>query len=208
MKYDDLRDVNAEIKTIGISRYDKDKKATVTTQYAEVKERVKAFRKLFPEGFIRTSIVELTDARAVMKAEAGYFDENHNPIVLATGTAFEVKSGAVNSNSYIENCESSATGRCLGFLGIGIDTAIASAEEVNNEIAQQNDREIAEEVKKAEAATIDESKVAVLTQKLVEANIPMEKVFKLYKVNSLAGMTAKQWDNAMKNIENIKKAEV
>ena len=51
-------------------------------------------------------------------------------------------------------------------------------------------------------------KVKVLTQKLVEANIPMEKVFKLYKVNSLADLTVKKWQNAMDNIDKIKQIEV
>jgi hypothetical protein len=44
----------------------------------------------------------------------------------------------INSTSFIENCETSAVGRCLGMLGIGIDTSIASYEEVANAIEQQN----------------------------------------------------------------------
>jgi hypothetical protein len=44
----------------------------------------------------------------------------------------------VNKTSYIENCETSAWGRALGNLGIGIDASIASAEEVITAIAQQN----------------------------------------------------------------------
>ena len=216
MKYDDLKNVNAEIKTIGISRYDKEKKATVTTQYAEVKERVKAFRKLFPEGFITTSIVELTDTRAVMKAEAGYFDENHNPIVLATGTAFEVKSGVVNTQSYVENCESSAVGRCLGMLGIGIDTAIASADEMQNRgaiaeapAAEESDspQEEKKVVDDAKQNVIDEAKVKVLTQALAKMEIPMDKVLRLYKVDSLAVMKMYQWNHCMQNLEKIKNIE-
>lgn len=220
MKYDDLKGVNAEIKTIGISRYDKEKKATVTTQYAEVKERVKAFRKLFPEGFITTSIIELTDTRVVMKAEAGFFDENHNPIVpivLATGTAFEVKSGVVNSQSYIENCESSAVGRCLGMLGIGIDTAIASADEMQNrgavaeEPAAEGNTPPQEEKKVVEDArqnVIDEAKVKVLMQALAKTGIPLDKVLRLYKVESLAVMKMYQWNHCMQNLEKIKDVEV
>jgi hypothetical protein len=44
----------------------------------------------------------------------------------------------INKTSYIENGESSAWGRCLANLGIGIETSIASAEEVDMAIAKQN----------------------------------------------------------------------
>ena len=44
----------------------------------------------------------------------------------------------INKTSYIENCESSAWGRCLGNLGIGIETSIATADEVAMAIAKQN----------------------------------------------------------------------
>jgi len=58
--------------------------------------------------------------------------------VLATGHAFEKKASTfINQTSYIENCETSAVGRALGILGIGVDTAIASAEEVATAQANQ-----------------------------------------------------------------------
>ena len=47
-------------------------------------------------------------------------------------------SSFINKTSYIENCETSAVGRALGMAGIGIDTAVASAEEVQNAINNQN----------------------------------------------------------------------
>ena len=42
----------------------------------------------------------------------------------------------INKTSYVENCETSAVGRALAMLGIGIDTSIASANEVEDAIAQ------------------------------------------------------------------------
>ena len=49
-----------------------------------------------------------------------------------------VKSSSnINKTSYVENCETSAVGRALAILGIGIDTSIASANEVEDAIAQQ-----------------------------------------------------------------------
>ncbi|MCQ2771082.1 MAG: hypothetical protein MJ236_04705, partial [Clostridia bacterium] len=46
-------------------------------------------------------------------------------------------SSFINKTSFIENCETSAVGRALGFAGIGSKTSIASAEEVRNAINNQ-----------------------------------------------------------------------
>ena len=61
-----------------------------------------------------------------------------NPERYFTGIAYE-KEGAsfINKTSALENCETSSVGRALGFLNIGIDTSIATAEEVGNAIHQQ-----------------------------------------------------------------------
>jgi hypothetical protein len=58
---------------------------------------------------------------------------------VSTGLAYEDKdSSFINKTSYIENCETSAIGRALGNFGIGIDTSVASADEVKTAIANQN----------------------------------------------------------------------
>lgn len=96
-------------------------------EYATVNQRVKAFRYLFPNGTITTDIIESGDGYVVMKATIG--DESGK--VIATGYARERESASfINKTSYLENCETSAIGRALGFCGIGIDTSIASYEEV------------------------------------------------------------------------------
>ena len=51
MNYTELNKVNKDIKTTNIKG----------KSYAEVKERVNAFRRLFPEGFIRTSIEKMDE---------------------------------------------------------------------------------------------------------------------------------------------------
>lgn len=107
--------------------------------YAEVNQRVKAFRMVYPTGLIDTEMVSNDNGVCVIKATAGYYAEDGHFVKLATGTAFEVQSASyINKTSYIENCETSAVGRCLGFCGFGIDTSICSAEEQNNALEQQN----------------------------------------------------------------------
>lgn len=102
--------------------------------YAPVSERVKAFRSVYPDGTIETEMLQNEDGVAVFRAAIKAAGET-----LATGTAFERENGSyINKTSYIENCETSAVGRALGFAGFGgIDCDVASAEEVAN--AQLND---------------------------------------------------------------------
>ena len=57
------------------------------------------------------------------------------------GYAQEKESSSfINKTSFIENCETSAVGRALGMCGFGIDTSIASYEEVQNAINNQGDK--------------------------------------------------------------------
>ena len=106
--------------------------------YAEVPQRVQAFRKIIPGGFITTDIVSLSDGVVVMRSEAGYYTENGQKIVLGTGYAYEKETfSKINNTSYIENCETSAVGRALGFIGLGSEKSIASAEEVKHAIETQ-----------------------------------------------------------------------
>ena len=111
--------------------------------YVMVDRRVMAFRKLFPEGFIRTELVSNNDGVCVMKAVVGINDQTGEN-VLATGWAYEKEqSSYINKTSYIENCETSAVGRALGFLGLGIEGgAICSAEELANAINNQEKKPI------------------------------------------------------------------
>ena len=111
--------------------------------YVEVNERIKYFRKEYPDWSLITEIQRLENGFCLIKASA--IDENDN--VRATGHAYENENSTfINKTSYIENCETSAVGRCLGILGIGIDTSVASAEEVQNAIANQVPSEIQEHI--------------------------------------------------------------
>ena len=88
--------------------------------YAEVAQRVQAFRKIIPGGFIVPDIINIDNGIVYMKAEAGYYAEDGSRIVLAVGHAFERQDASkINNTSYIENCETSAVGRALGFIGLG-----------------------------------------------------------------------------------------
>ena len=123
MTFEELQRANAQIRTTNIKG----------KEYAEVNQRIKAFRMCYPEGFIRTQLLSVEDGVCIMRAEVG---DGEN--ILGTGTAYEKETSSyINKTSYIENCETSAVGRALGMAGFGIDTSVASYEEVSNAIAQQ-----------------------------------------------------------------------
>lgn len=131
--YEDLQKANALIKTTDVKG----------KEYAEVPQRVKAFRSLYPQGTISTEIVKIENGMCVIHAVASI-----DGVILGEGTAYEMEgSSFINKTSYIENCETSAVGRALGFAGFGIDTSIASAEEVMNAQYQQKMGEVKKFVK-------------------------------------------------------------
>lgn len=128
--YTQIENVNKTLKTTDIKGKD----------YVEVNERIKAFRMLYPTGSIQTEIISNFDGVVIMKAIVGYYNDDATILkVLGTGTAYEKEdSSFINKTSYIENCETSAVGRALGMAGIGINSSVASADEVINAINNQN----------------------------------------------------------------------
>ena len=105
--------------------------------YIEVNQRIKAFRMCYPNGSIRTEIISIGDGIVTMQATVC----NEDGAIIGTGLAQEKETSSyINKTSYIENCETSAVGRALGMCGFGIDTSIASAEEVQNAINNQCDK--------------------------------------------------------------------
>ena len=105
-------------------------------QYVEVNERIKFFRqeKKYDGWGIHTDINMLDGEQCLCKCTI----VNGSGEVMAQGHAHEVKSSSnINKTSHVENCETSAVGRALAILGIGIDTSIASANEVQDAIAKQ-----------------------------------------------------------------------
>jgi hypothetical protein len=179
MTFKDLQSVNAALGTMDIKG----------KNYVLVNERVKAFRQLYPEGTIETELVYDADGVATMKATVSIGD-----LVLATGYAQEKEASSyINKTSYIENCETSAVGRALGFLGIGIDTSIASAEEVDTAVKMQ---EGSQKISKKDAAII----VSVLE----DEGIDCAKVWELYKVNAAMDLSELQLTNIKQNIRKLK----
>lgn len=189
MNFDEIQKANDAIKTTDIKGKD----------YAEVNQRIKAFRMLHPEGCIHTEIISNENGVCIIKATVS----NAEGKELGTGLAYEKEGSTfINKTSYIENCETSAVGRALGMCGIGIDVSVASYEEVANAVAQQAKQETNE----AEIANqkIPDIKVKALLKRCKDDNVSTAKILQLYKVKSLSDLTERMYLNIHEHWDKIK----
>jgi|TARA_Y100000114_G_scaffold109517_1_gene103024 hypothetical protein len=156
--------MNQKLKTINIKG----------KEYVEVNERLKYFRSHYPNHTLTSEVIEKTPDSILILTTI----RNENGVAVATGLAEEIKGSTfINKTSYVENCETSSWGRALGNLGIGLDTSVASAEEVQNAIANQK-----------EVLKFDSDKYRKIAEKLKQNEITINKVeehFKLDKFTKL-----------------------
>lgn len=197
--YEQIQKANETIKTTDIKGKD----------YAEVNQRIKAFRMVYPSGTIETEMVSNENGVCIFKAKVGYYqiyangdDFKEEYHLLATGTAYEKENSTfINKTSYIENCETSAVGRALGMCGFGIDRSVSSAEEVQNAIENQEPKEVEKNQK-------EQLKLETQLQKIIDDNeLDYEKICKMYKLkeNDIHFMTIKQLKNAIENQDKLPK---
>ena len=106
--------------------------------YVTVNERLKYFREIYPNYTLDTEIIKLDEKQIIIKAII--LDDSGR--LIASGIAHEISNSTyINETSFIENAETSSWGRALGNLGIGIDSSVASADEVANAIQNQPNSE-------------------------------------------------------------------
>ena len=147
-------------------------------QYVEVNERIIYFRDTFKGWAMTSDIIELDDTRCVMKASI--FDENDR--LIASGTAYEKESSSfINKTSFIENCETSAWGRALGNLGIGIDNSIGSADEVKNAIKNSDKVKMTNDIMDAMLSACKEGKGDVVEMRMKKYDMTKAQLDKLSK---------------------------
>ena len=169
--FEDIQKANSAVTTTDIKG----------RPYTEVNQRIKAFRMVYPEGKIMTSLISCNDGVCVFKASV-YGDDN---TPLGTGHAYEKESSSfINKTSYIENCETSAVGRALGMAGFGIDTSVCSAEELTNAINNQKSPQW--EAKKEEVLKLANQK-----------NVTYQDLMKRAKVESIEQLTLDRLDKCL-----------
>lgn len=122
--------------------------------YVDVAERLREFYEKHPQGRVITSIVEMTEKRVVVKAEA-YRDASHAwPSGVGHSQLAIPGATPYTRGAELENAETSAIGRALVAAGLP-SKRVASAEEVQMHSAvgavkaaeQASDRAYADDVK-------------------------------------------------------------
>ena len=117
----------------------KDKKTgeykSMTIEYAKVNDRLLEFRQDCPKGSIVTSYQLVTD-RIIFKAHI-IKDRGDSTSAEATGHATGKDDG---TEKVFEKLETIATGRALALLGYGAKGEIASSEEMEEFLAQKEER--------------------------------------------------------------------
>ena len=177
--YGEIRAANEAITTTDIKG----------KEYAEVNQRIKAFRMVWPEGTIATAMLFNDNGLCIIQARV-YDDENH---LLGVGHAYEKESSSfINKTSYIENCETSAVGRALGMCGFGIDTSVCSADELQNAKLNQEAQK-----------TITHSQVKSLVALAEAKGSDLSDICDYFKVGKLEEMTAEEYGKCL-NMLNAK----
>ena len=103
--------------------------------YVDVPTRIKLFIKRHPEGSLQMDppqFVEVEGKQWVIgRAHAYRTPDDQRPGI---GTAWEIVPGTTNftRGSELQNLETSAWGRAIGALGIGIDASIATLDEIQH----------------------------------------------------------------------------
>lgn len=198
--YDQIRTANDTIRTTNVRG----------NAYVEVHQRVLAFRTIWPTGYIITEMMsndgEAGKRTCVFRAEAGYYDEDGRRVCLATGTAYENEGASnINRTSYIENCETSAVGRCLGMIGLGVYVAIASAEEVRAAIAAQDATQSAQDAQRAPKAStanrVTAAQAKSLERLLAQNGLELDATLTHYGVKYTTDMTTEQYADAIAIVE-------
>lgn len=100
-------------------------------QYVLVSDRVLFFNAEYPNGKIETELVSpFGSEEIIVKAKVTPDVKNLDRYFAAYSQAVKGE-GYINKTSALENAETSAVGRALGFMGIGVIEAIASVDEIN-----------------------------------------------------------------------------
>jgi len=96
--------------------------------YVMVKDRIQAFCELYPQGSIITEIVKNDEISVIAKATVYRDVKDKN--LCTTGHSEAYRGQGQMGQVPVEVAETSAVGRALAMMGIGIVDSIASADEI------------------------------------------------------------------------------
>ena len=100
--------------------------------YVLVSDRIIYFNENYPNGSIETKLVSPVESDIVVVKATVCPDNSHPTMRVFTGYSQAVKgAGFINKTAALENAETSAVGRALAMMGIGVIDSVASVDEIN-----------------------------------------------------------------------------
>lgn len=97
-------------------------------KYVLVSDRILYFNENYPEGSITTELVSVPDSKYII-IKATIRPESSDRVFTGYSQAV-IGEGYINKTSALENAETSAVGRALAMMGIGVLDSVASVDEV------------------------------------------------------------------------------
>jgi hypothetical protein len=118
------------------------------SDYVDVKTRIELFYAKYPEGSIQFEFMGIMPGNPEFIWGIARVYRTAEDIRPSTGTCSELAQGktAFTRGSELANLETSAIGRAIGALGIGLGKSMASKQEVNSAKARQVEPTVTKEV--------------------------------------------------------------
>ena len=102
-----------------------------------VKDRILAFNEFYPNGSIVTEIVSQPDSKQIIVKATVTPDVKNPARIFVDFSQAVIGQGMINTTSALENASTSAVGRALAYMGIGVIESVASADEVTKSVQAQ-----------------------------------------------------------------------
>ena len=159
-------------------------------KYSQVNERHRHLLQYFPEVRFNEEILFHDSERVVVKTELYISDT-----IYAVGTAEEYRNSSfINKTSALENCSSSALGRCLAAFGLS-GSEYASAEELVNALNNQKGSTQQVSIKDTIKKQTTETKLTALYSDWEKQNDSIKKDFESQQqsIKKNGGQNVRQW---------------
>ena len=104
--------------------------------YVQVSHRIIFFNETYKEGCIITEMLSPVEGEHII-IKATIYPEGLNGRKFVGHSQATIGDGMVNKTSALENAETSAVGRALALMGIGVIDSVASVDEINKATGSQ-----------------------------------------------------------------------
>jgi hypothetical protein len=159
-------------------------------KYSTVNERHKHLLQYFPEARFNEEVLFHDVDRVIVKTELYISDT-----IYAVGTAEEYRNSSfINKTSALENCSSSALGRCLAAFGLS-GSEYASAEELVNALNNQKGSTQQVSIKDTIKKQTTETKLTALYSDWEKQNDSIKKDFESQQktIKTNGGTNVREW---------------